>query len=369
MKASLHNDMRLAEEAADWVVRLMEEKSAAARVEFVVWLKRSPRHMEEFLLVSATHRLFRGMDPEKEIDLQALLADLPTEVVPFPAEAVLAPGNLVASAANNASVNVSVGAIAATSSNTSPSAGTEDHHRQRSRTRWLAAAAVGGLAILASLVFVLTSLDRETYSTGIGEQRAFRLDDGSLLHLNTRSRARVSFSKEAREVRLLEGEALFTVERDPSRPFRVSTRTSVVQAIGTQFNVYERADGTRVSVVEGRVKIFNAHSKLALLTAGEEASVRPSGEIARRNAPDVTTAIAWRQRRLAFHGATLAEVVEQFNRYNTLQLRIEGTGGLGRSITAVFNADEPEALLQFLERESSVQLERRADVVVIRPNR
>jgi hypothetical protein len=38
----------------------------------------------------------------------------------------------------------------------------------------------------------------------------------------------------------------------------------------------------------------------------------------------------------------------------------------GVSRTAVFNADDPQALIEFLQRDRSVQLERRADSIVIR---
>lgn len=64
------------------------------------------------------------------------------------------------------------------------------------------------------------------------------LNDGSIVYLNTRSRVEEQFSRQARNVRLLEGEAMFSVEHDRARPFRMISDDTVIQAIGTQFNVY-----------------------------------------------------------------------------------------------------------------------------------
>jgi transmembrane sensor len=340
MKATTHQDTRLAEEAAEWLTRLNEEPDTDSHADFVAWLKRSPRHMEEFLLVSTTYRLFRGIDPERQIDVQALVAKASADVLRFPTDA---------SAAPEISIDRNNGL-----------------RPRRLRPRRLRiAAVVAGLIVVGGVLTALNTLRDDNYSTHTGEQRSLRLEDGSLVHLNTRSRVSVSFSDAVREIRLLEGEALFAVQLDAARPFRVLTRDAVVQAVGTQFNVYERAEGTRVSVVDGRVKVIDHRSKPVLLSAGEQVSVSLNGGIAQRATADIATAVAWRQRRLAFHGATLADVVAEFNRYNEFQLHIEGDGNLGRRITAVFNADEPQALLEFLEREPSVRLERRGDAAVI----
>ena len=329
-------DTRLAEEAAEWLIRLAEESCESTKTEFVAWLKRSPRHVEEFLLVSTAQQLVSDRDANRDIDLAALLAETHMDVAEFPSQA----------RAREAAMGPAVS--------------------RRSRVTRLAMAAAVAMLFLGGLFWLTGHHATRTYATGVGEQRALHLEDGSLLHLNTRSRVSVAYSDHAREVRLLAGEALFNVEGDPKRPFRVLTPHAVVQAVGTQFNVYERSEATRVAVVQGRVKIIEKGSPPVLLGAGEEAVVRANGAIARASRPDIDTAVAWRQRRLSFHGATLAEVVSEFNRYNQRQIELEGPNTPGRRITAVFNADDPEALLRFLEHEPNVELQRRRGSAVIR---
>ena len=55
MRLSNQDDLRIAEEAALWVVRLKRDESDAVRTEFDAWC-RSPRHMREYLRARATDR-------------------------------------------------------------------------------------------------------------------------------------------------------------------------------------------------------------------------------------------------------------------------------------------------------------------------
>jgi transmembrane sensor len=78
-----------------------------------------------------------------------------------------------------------------------------------------------------------------------------------------------------------------------------------------------------------------------------EAQVAP-GEIVKSLEPDVQRAIAWRARRLVFHSNRLDEVVQEFNRYNRIPIRLEGAEIADRRISGVFDADDTQPLIDFL---------------------
>src|SRR5687767_11767497 len=80
-------------------------------------------------------------------------------------------------------------------------------------------------------------------------------EDGSVVYLNAQSRLRIAYSDRRREVKLLDGEALFIVEKDSKRPFNVIAGATLVQAVGAQFNVRRRDRLILVSVVEGKVRV------------------------------------------------------------------------------------------------------------------
>jgi len=171
----------------------------------------------------------------------------------------------------------------------------------------------------------------------------------------------VAFSAEGRDIYLLEGQAIFKVERDAARPFRVHVDSDVVQAIGTQFDVHRLKDRTSVAVIEGVVQIIpGAAGKITLDTlarlpaetrvpAGERISIAADGKLTPHTQISALEAGAWQQRRLIFRQQTLAEIAAEFNRYNrNPQIRIEGDALRNQRLSAVFDADDPETLFTYL---------------------
>lgn len=228
---------------------------------------------------------------------------------------------------------------------------------QQPRWHW-PTAAVAALAMLAvaSVVVYVFNPSPSDYVTGIGESRKINLEDGSTLTMNTRTRVKVWYTHKQRDLQLLDGEALFAVARDPNRPFRVHIGRTIVEAVGTEFGVRKDKHGTRVSVVEGRVKIFDNQGAAPLILnpnavawtdvgaadfqrpmtpvpvgAHEEARITEHGEasadfeVVRHEVTlqDIQRHLAWTNGQLIFENATLEETVAEFNRYNRRQMHID----------------------------------------------
>ena len=180
-------------------------------------------------------------------------------------------------------------------------------------------------------------------------------------------------TEHSRNLELVQGEAMFEVAKDPSRPFRVRSGEITVEAIGTQFNVYRREDGVHVTVVEGTVKVETAPvakpqpaTAAVTLTAGEEARSDRSGDVARIDTPDLEKHTAWREQRLVFRGDSLAAVAAEFNRYNQLQIVVVAPPSATRPITATFDAHDPESFVAFLERDPTLRVVRTSSGIEIR---
>ena len=345
----------LAEEAAHWLIELEEPGDTTLR-RFAEWLETSPRHVEEFLMAAAVWKELDSLDTARRIDIQTLVDEARRNVRPLqPA----APEGLLTRAKE-------------------PSA---------ARLRRFVAAAALAVVGAGLALWVAQSDSPHTYATDRGEQRTLKLEDGSVVYLNTDSRVEVRYAKRVRAIRLLEGEAMFNVEHDSARPFRVTAGATVIQAIGTRFNVYRSEGGETVSVVEGIVQISPdaaapAHrapssaataSQLqaiepdqARVSAGEQARISLNGAIVKRAVPDLAQVVAWRERRLVFRGDPLEEVAAQFNRYNAVQIHVEGDSLRSRQITGVFDADDPRSLLQFLERDGTLAIEDGSTRITVR---
>jgi len=364
-------------EATVWC-SVLPTASAHERAEFVAWLKASRKHAVQFLNVLAVYDHYLGDDLIQDLDIKALLADASSAsasvVVPFPGRA--RPSYAHEPGAPNAPAPPAVGVTAAHQ---------EVHarpRRARRRLALIAAALLGTLTLGISGYWMAREGSRE-YATAPRETRSVRLNDGSLIHLNTDSKVQVHLTATGREIRLLEGEALFTVAHDSTRPFRVQAGATLIQAIGTQFNVRREQKGTTVAVIEGRVQILSEEARSALpaqrpdrpaatpsaapqFSAGEGARISADGQITRLTAIDGDAVTAWRQRQLVFRGETLASVTEQFNRYNRTPLRLESERLEARRVHGVFDADAPESFLRVLAQMGDVAIERRDGEIILR---
>jgi transmembrane sensor len=263
---------------------------------------------------------------------------------------------------------------------------------RRWKPKWVAVAASALLALIGGwLIWGFGASDWRTFTTATGEQRAFELEDGSVINLNTHSRVAIRFGHEARDVRLLDGEALFNVHHDSARPFRVHTQDALVQAVGTQFNVYKRAQDTVVSVIAGRVSVAaepDAHldspvpsglrptarpnaatlgrESVQSVGPSEEAQISRAGNVSVRSLPNVAEAVAWRDRRLIFRQQTLEHIVEEFNRYSRRQIRLKGADVENRVYTGVFDVDDTESLGQVLAHDEDLIVDQSDAGIVIR---
>ncbi len=338
MRFSRRSKIAIAHEAAEWS-EVLKNADARERAAFEEWLTESPQRVREFLLMSAVDRALDCVDPKKVHDVQALLAQAQRD-----------------------------GVTALESYREPLSSVPARRSRQR---RPLAVAAAVALAAVGT--WQLWQASRwQDFSTAVGEQRTVQLSDGTVVALNTRSHLQVRFTAHARELRLLQGQALFKVSQDPKRPFGVQAGETLIQAVGTQFDVYRRSDASViVAVVEGRVKVSVlppvGPPGRGILSAGDRVSLAPDGGIRERAKVDETSAIAWQQRRLVFRRDKLSTVVEEFNRYNRRpQFKLDDAATADRHYSGEFDADDPGSLLQLLSTDPKLVVARHGDEVLIR---
>jgi len=125
------------------------------------------------------------------------------------------------------------------------------------RKPWRMAAAAAGIAIVISVGWKLSPYvyTPGQYHTGVGEQRIVELEDHSRITLDTATRLRVHYFDDARIVELQEGQAQFSVARDPARPFKVLAGNRTIIAVGTVFTVEYIDQRVHVAMMEGKVAV------------------------------------------------------------------------------------------------------------------
>lgn len=170
------------------------------------------------------------------------------------------------------------------------------------------------------------------------------LEDGSAVALEPGSKIRYHrlFGAENKRVVYLEGQALFDVAKDKSRPFSVFSDDLVTTALGTSFSV-KAFPGSNIIMVllhEGKVVVRSVDSiarklkKDFFLLPGDQliynkslvtASVRNSGKINNRithaELPQKEKAIVERPNWYKFDGMPLDKVIEQLKVYYDVDIR------------------------------------------------
>lgn len=200
------------------------------------------------------------------------------------------------------------------------------------------------------------------FATVLGEHRTLDLPDGSSIELNGRSRVRVSFAREQRNVELEQGEAMFSVAHDPERPFVVQAGAGRVTVTGTRFDVLREAEQTRVAVESGHVRVQGGNpDALVNLTAGLGTVVDARGHVAAAQAVNTGALTAWRKGQLVFEDASLGEVAAEVSRYRDKPLHVSTPALAQMRLSSVFKTDDTDALLKALPQILPVAIKTRAD--------
>ena len=249
--------------------------------------------------------------------------------------------------------------------------------KQRKRGKsWVLAASVAGLTLATSLLYwsragVEAPEYNASFVTRVGELQVIEPGEGTRISLNTDSRLAVEFGSSVRSVRLDRGEAYFDVAADDARPFRVETEFGNILVTGTAFAVRVQEAGLEVTVREGHVQLQSPavdpredrRGPVAVLTAGEVASVEPDGS--RRIEPieigRLVRKIGWRDGMLMFNGESLEEVVREVGRYTPMKINIADQALSTRRIGGYFRAGEIDDLLATLESDFGIRVERVGD--------
>jgi transmembrane sensor len=234
----------------------------------------------------------------------------------------------------------------------------------------------------------------QRYATTADGFERVSLSDGSLVELNSASEVSVRFTPTKRRVRLVRGEAHFTVARNAARPFSVEAGTLAVHAVGTAFNVRLGSSEVEVLVTQGKVELkqeagpvflrepaqiednrlereartasggdaafLTANERVVISTARPPASTMPVAPpaIEKLEPAAVRAALSWQEPRLVFVDTPLADAIAQFNRRSAVQIELADAELGTLPISGSFRPEHVDAFVRLLESADEVVAER-----------
>lgn len=351
------------EAAAEWWVRLQaDDMSRREREQFVEWLRESPLHVAGMLEIAQVHDALHRFQGWTQVAAPegSPGASEDSTVVPFRGDS------------------------------TPPASGWKRPLKSPWRVTLIAASL---LVVAAGIGWMQFRSGWQVIETERGERREVALADGSVLEVGPETRLRVALTEHQRLVRLEHGATLFHVAKNTRRPFFVAANHTLVRAVGTAFGVEDRAQAIVVTVAEGKVAVLrNRDVSLSanevrlppeataptrtepqspgsepisfILTAGQQLAVPRTGRIGAVRKVDSERELAWAVGRLAFTDEEVGAVVEQFNRYNRLQLVVSDEQLAHRTVSGVFDASDPESFIAFVTSVAPVRVVRRDDKTI-----
>lgn len=207
-------------------------------------------------------------------------------------------------------------------------------------------------------------------TTGIGEQRALRLADGTRVVLSPATRLRIpaDFGAGNRTVHLDAGEAYFEVRHDADDPFQVLTPGAIAEDLGTEFLMRTDSAGQTVQVVvaSGELGLRAAtvdRERAVLLTPGQLGRLDSRGTVGVDSLVNVESYLAWVSGTLSFDRVPLSMVMGDLERWYGVSFVAADPGLDEVMVTATFSDQSLESVLSTLALALDASYERADDLV------
>ena len=153
------------------------------------------------------------------------------------------------------------------------------------------------------------------------------LSDGSKAWLNAASSIRfpTSFAAGGRDVEVT-GEVYFEVKPNAAAPFRVRANGTMVQVLGTEFNIraYQNEPAEHITLVSGAVIVSEGKNSVQL-APGQQAVLSETHAVAVVQNPDIDQAIAWRTGFFKFKNADIRTVMREVERWYDISVSYQVT--------------------------------------------
>ncbi|MEO9804866.1 MAG: FecR domain-containing protein [Reichenbachiella sp.] len=240
-----------------------------------------------------------------------------------------------------------------------------DHSKKSSRIMLYRLAAMITLVIgLGFIVFQYQSTsDQHVATTSDNEIKKIELADGSVVWLNENSV--FTYPKEMDEdERLvsLVGQAYFDIARNPERPFKISGQKTMVEVLGTSFNLISESNYSNVNVTSGRVAFALTDNEeiRVVLEKGSQATFEQNRLV--KNDSFNENASSWMTKDFVFKSSPLSQVVEILSEHFDVKIKVDDAIK-NCLITSAFEDKELDEILDTLEAIANIKNEKKGKTI------
>ncbi|MHC1703030.1 MAG: FecR family protein [Tenuifilaceae bacterium] len=193
------------------------------------------------------------------------------------------------------------------------------------------------------------------------------LTDGSVIYLanNTTFSYPTEFDTESRKVNL-DGEAFFDITSNPEQPFIIETEETIIEVLGTSFNVKSEKNSQFELIVEKgkvRVTLKSNPTETTIVLPGEK--ITSTGNQFNKIKTDNLLYSSWKKRRMQFKDESLSNIVRVINKNYNSNIHLTDQQLNDRKLTVTFYNNSLKTITELICLSLNLSMEVKPDSTII----
>ncbi len=242
------------------------------------------------------------------------------------------------------------------------------------RSKYIAAS----IAVACILIFSVYEVDKyyspsyeEQYLSSNEKVLNIILPDKSIIDLDIKSQIKITYYNNKRTVILEQGKAIFKVSKNPKKPFYVRSGNTLVEVIGTKFEVTHLKNKSEVNVIEGLVKVAYIYNKkgdkktLAQLEKSQSLSINNKGKVLYYGHIDIKKIASWKNDIIVFDKMTLLDASLIFERYSNQKMHFDSYSLSQLKISGKFSTLHYDSFLEAIALIYPIKYTKNASLIKI----
>ncbi|MCT7638140.1 FecR family protein [Aliarcobacter butzleri] len=196
------------------------------------------------------------------------------------------------------------------------------------------------------------------------------LPDNSIIDLDKKSQIKISYYDTKRVVDLEDGNAMFSVSKDKAKPFLIKTQNTLIEVLGTKFEVINFDNKTVVNVLEGVVQvsylsnIFKTQT-LAKLEKSQSLILDNEEKAYIQDVINTNEIATWKNDLIKFNKTSLEDASSMFERYSNNKMIFEDEKSSKLKISGKFSTLHYDSFLKSIEMIYPVKIVKDGNIIKI----
>lgn len=202
-----------------------------------------------------------------------------------------------------------------------------------------------------------------TLKVPAGKDYSLVLGDGTQIQVNSASLVRfpLNFDNQSRDI-YITGEAYVKASSNPSKPLRVHLPNSLVEVLGTEFNVNTYDSVSKIALVSGKVRVGSSEENV-VLSPGTMCTTLPTGMHVGNF--DTYETLSWRTGQFVFRNAKFEDVCKVIPRWFGVSIVMDNQKLSTKRFSGVIDRSQPlDIQLQGLQATGALSYRVTADSTI-----